>query len=88
MAVQVPAAFGGAVVALLRFTENELVAYFFVIVFLIADAGTALALNYQGLVGIFFSSVFQLLNFPIPIYSYQVLICLAIYPVAKYLFTH
>jgi hypothetical protein len=76
----------GSVAGLLKALENPVVAYFVVLGFIIADAGVGLALGYQGVLGILFSFVFQMLNFPIVVYSYQVLICLAIFPFAVELF--
>ena len=77
----------GAGAGLLKAMENPVVAYFIVLGFILVDSGSAFALGYQGILGILFSFVFEMLNFPIVVYSYQVLICLAIFPFVVALFT-
>lgn len=77
----------GSVAGLLKALENPVVAYFVVLGFILADAGLGLSFNYQGILGLLFSFVFSMLNFPIVVYSYQVLICLAIFPFVATLIT-
>lgn len=82
------AGLGGTITAGLRFTENPVVAYFLVLAFLVADGGVSFFLNWQGVAGSLFTFVISNLGIPIVVYSWQVAIFLAIFPLIAYSMKH
>jgi hypothetical protein len=85
MVIVIPAAIGGAITAVLRFTEHPLVAYILIISFLVADGALSFGLNWQGITGTLFSTVLFLIGFPLVVYSWQLLLVFAIFPVLMFL---
>ena len=77
-----------SITATLKFADNEIVAYFLVLGLIVLDAGIGLGLNYQGVIGILFTTIVNALGIPIVVYSWQVAIFFGILPFIKYAITH
>lgn len=77
-----------SITATLKFADNKIVAYFLVIGLIVLDAGVGFALNYQGVIGILFTTLINSLGIPIIIYSWQVAILFALLPFVLYAFGH
>ena len=88
MVLPILAGLGGAVASLSSFTNNKLVAWMLVVVFLLADSGTAVLVNYTGIAGGLFGFVLSaLLGITIVAYSWQVLILIVFFSVIGLMFS-
>jgi hypothetical protein len=84
-AVGVIGAVGGAVLALVQaLGQHPVLAYFLILAFFIVDGGISYGFNFQGLFGTLFTFVINQLGVPIAIYSWQLLILIAITPIVLY----
>ena len=70
--------------ALLKFADNQITAYFLVLSLILVDAGIGLTLNYQGVIGQLFTLIINGLGVPIVIYSWEVLILFAVFPIVMF----
>lgn len=75
-------AVGGALLAVVQaIGQHPILSYFLILAFFIVDGGISYGLNWQGVFGTLFSFVFSTLGVPIAIYSWQLLILMALTPV-------
>lgn len=74
---------GGSIVATLKFTEHPMIAYLIVILFLIGDGAISALTGWTGVAGSLVSFIINQLIAPlsIEVYSWQVLILVACFPV-------
>lgn len=67
-------------------SRQPILAYFMVIGILILDGGISYYLYNKGVFGELFSFILAQLNVPIPVYSWQILMIVAILPLFLYAF--
>ena len=71
---------GGAFALAGSISRQPILAYFMVVGILILDGGLSYYLNLKGVFGELLSFVFAQLGVPIPVYSWQVLMLIVIFP--------
>lgn len=77
---------GGAFALAGSISRQPILAYFMVVGILILDGGLSYYLNFKGVFGELFTFVFAQLGVPLPVYSWHVLMIVAILPLFKYAF--
>ena len=81
-AVALVGAVGGGILALFQaIGQHPVLAYFLILSFFIVDGGLSYGFNIQGIFGTLFSFVINSLGVPIAVYSWQLLILMALSPV-------
>lgn len=84
-AVALIGAVGGASLALIQsLGQHPVLSYFLILAFFIVDGGISYGLNWQGIFGTLLTFVINILGVPIQIYSWQLLILIAITPIILY----
>lgn len=82
------AVLGGALGALASLIQaigqHPVLAYFLILAFFIVDGGISYGFNFQGIFGTLFTFVINQLGVPVAIYSWQLLILMALSPVIFY----
>lgn len=66
--------------------EHPLLAYFLVLAVLVVDGGMSFNYGWQGAFGLLFTQLFGWFNAPFIVYSWQVLILFALFPIISIVF--
>ena len=80
------AGLGTSISASLKFLDNPISAYFFVISLVLLDSGQSFFLNNAGVIGTAFGLIFNQLGVNIAVYSWQIAILFGLLPLIKLVF--